>query len=235
MLLIVCMSRCSCCGYRHGSYILLNSSVTLVPKVCLLCPCACCTCLVNPHVSLYHVAFITFLRVFPYISHWLVDELMNRWVGWLPPWLLHWLIEQLRNWLVERFYCLEWLIHWSIACLFDRLIDRMLDGLIVLNRVWVDVMWLYVCWVDFICWLIDWYMDRLIDRSIEWVVDRLLDRYMHWWIYALIDGLTYLSLIDALMDWRIDWLRWEQFVPRSGPLGFVWSDSSYGNGSPEAI
>ncbi len=28
---------------------------------------------------------------FPCISHGLVDGLIVRWVGWLPPWLLHWL------------------------------------------------------------------------------------------------------------------------------------------------
>ena len=44
-------------------------SVALAPKVSLLCPCSCCACLVNPHISLYHVAFIAVLRIFPYISH----------------------------------------------------------------------------------------------------------------------------------------------------------------------
>ena len=44
-------------------------SIALVPKVSLLCPCSCCACLVNPHISLYHVAFIAVLRVFPYSSH----------------------------------------------------------------------------------------------------------------------------------------------------------------------
>ena len=127
-----------------------------IGKVCLLCPCSCCACLVNPHISLYHVAFIAVLRVFPYISHWLVDVLINGWVGWL----LHWLIEQLCNWLVEWLYRLNWLIDWSFAWLIDWLIDWLTDC-VELCR--VDVLWLYVCWFDFIGWLIDWYMDRLID------------------------------------------------------------------------
>ena len=38
----------------------------MVPEFCLLCPCSCCACLVNPHISLtlQHVAFITFVHVF---------------------------------------------------------------------------------------------------------------------------------------------------------------------------
>ena len=124
-------------------------SIALVPKVSLLCPCSCCACLVNPHISLYHVAFIAVLRVFPYISHWLVDVLINGWVGWL----LHWLIEQLCNWLVEWLYRLNWLI----VCLIDWLIDWLC---------WIVSSWCVVtlCMLIWLHWLINcWYMDRLID------------------------------------------------------------------------
>ena len=71
MLLIVYMSRCSCCWYRHGVMHPFGFSIALAPKVCLLCPCYCSACLVNPHISLYHVAFIAFLPFFcfPCISH----------------------------------------------------------------------------------------------------------------------------------------------------------------------
>ena len=92
-----------------------------------------------------------FYVFFPYISHWLVDVLINRWVGWL----LHWLIEQLCNWLVEWLYRLNWLIDWSFAWLIDWLTD-------CVESCRVDVLWLYVCWFDFIGfnWLIygsfDW-------------------------------------------------------------------------------
>ena len=53
----------------------LNSSVALVPKVCLLCPCSCCACLVNPHISLYHVGIIAFVHVVFRVFH--IDWLMG--------------------------------------------------------------------------------------------------------------------------------------------------------------
>ena len=112
-------------------------------------------------------------------------------------------------------WCIDWLFDclfdWLIDWLIDRLIDWLIDWLSDCDKsCWIDVMWLYACWFDFIGWSIDWYMDRLIDRSIDW----LSCRSLAWSIFALMD-----LCIDWLMYWHI--YHWYQGWNKIKPLHII--------------